>query len=311
MNLANQTIAITGANGFVGSALTRFLADRGATVRALVRDPSKHRDLCEFARGGVYQFNLSGAMDDEALKGPVRAVIHCAYVIDGGNRNEKASTNIDGTRDLLRRSRTSGVDQIVFVSSMAAHQRACSSYGKSKGVLEQDIEAGGGTIIKPGTVIGPGGVFQRLREIVRKVPLLPVFYADHNIQTVFIDDLCRAVESSIIRRARGRLIAAEGSGVSLRGFYRGLVELEQRRTPTFAFPGDLALMFAKAADALSLSLPITADNLLGIKHIQHFDNSSSVKTLGVDFRDYQTSLSNLAQAERQFDSLAEMEEWTC
>jgi nucleoside-diphosphate-sugar epimerase len=298
MSLQGRAIAVTGANGFLGAALCRVLTEHGASVRALVRDPSRHQNLRAYARAGVYRFDLASEIDDESLAPPLDTIIHCAYVTDDRDRERSKRINLEGTRCLLQQCRQNGIGQFVFISSLAAHLNARSGYGRSKWLLENEIAAGFATIIKPGTIIGTGGVFQRLREVVRKAPLLPVFYGGHRIQTIYIDDLCEAIRRSLIRRIPGRLILAEPAGVSMRQFYRAIARLEGK--PTLMkppFPGDLALMLTKTAEAVSLPSPISSDNLLGIKYVQHFDSRPTSHLLGVTPRSFWSSVSALAGTE--------------
>ena len=169
MSLQGRTIAVTGANGFLGSALCKFLTEQGASVRALVRDTSRHPNLRVYAGAGVYRFDLAGEIDDESLAPPLDTIIHGAYVIEDRNRERSNRINLEGARRLLHRSGQNGIKQFVFISSLAAHQNARSGYGRSKWLLENEIATGFATIIKPGTIIGNGGVFQRLREIIKKL----------------------------------------------------------------------------------------------------------------------------------------------
>ncbi|HXN87248.1 MAG TPA: NAD-dependent epimerase/dehydratase family protein [Candidatus Binataceae bacterium] len=297
MSLAGRAIAVTGANGFLGAALCKMLTENGASVRALVRNPLRHQSLRAIASAGVYRFDLASEIDDESLAPTLDTVIHCAYVIDDRDRERSNHINLEGTRRLLQRSRQNGVGQFVFISSLAAHQNARSGYGRSKWLLENEIAAGFTTIIKPGTIVGPGGVFQRLRGVIRKAPLLPVFYARHRVQTIYIEDLCEAILQSLIRRTPGRLVLAEPDGVSMREFYRGVARLEGKLTPMLSFPGDLALMLAKTAETLSLPTPVSSDNLLGIKYVQYFDSRPTSDLLGITPRSYWSALSALAGTE--------------
>ena len=77
-------VAITGARGFVGSALVAAFAAAGATVRALVRDPERP---VAGAGGGTVGFDLAQTGGEARPSGPslngVRAVVHCAYDFAG------------------------------------------------------------------------------------------------------------------------------------------------------------------------------------------------------------------------------------
>ena len=303
MSLVGQVVAVTGANGFLGSACCRILTERGAVVRALVRDPSNARHLRSCAHAGVFKFELAGAIDPEALRPPIRAVVHCAYVIDDRGSGDAEYVNVEGTRRLMEQCQRNRIEQFIFVSSTAAHSEARSRYGRSKWLLENEMVLNSASIVKPATIIGTGGIFGRLRSLLRKTPALPVFYASNRIQTVFIDDVCKALEQIVLRNLKGRLIVAEQTGVSLYDFYRGIVALEGKHTLTLPCPGDLALLLVKAAEAVGLRPPISSDNLLSIKYVRHFDTGPSTDLLGLKPRDYWSSLSELARREGRPDGI--------
>jgi uncharacterized protein (TIGR01777 family) len=66
-----QTVAITGATGFIGSALVGALADAGYTVRRLVRSEGRRR------AGDILWDPAGGRLDPRTLDG-VDAVVHLA-----------------------------------------------------------------------------------------------------------------------------------------------------------------------------------------------------------------------------------------
>lgn len=93
-----HTIAITGATGLIGSALTRSLRDDGHTVRPLVRRPSEDPDAVRWDPA-------AGTIDADALTG-VDAVVHLAGAGIGDKRWSPARK-----REILE-SRTRGTSLI-------------------------------------------------------------------------------------------------------------------------------------------------------------------------------------------------------
>ena len=268
---AADVIAITGANGFIGSALCRDLTTRGATVRPLTR-----------ASG----FDLASPTVGEGAT----TVIHCAHDFTS------PQLNVEGTLRLLDACVRGGVGQFVFISSLAAHAGADSAYGRTKWELENRLAAAIGpvvTILKPGTVLGPGGLFARVRQLAR-LPALPVFFGSARLQTVLIDDLSAAVAAAVDRRLAGTYVVAEPVGVPMVAFYRAVAALDGRHPWLIRLPGNVALPLARLAERAGLRLPVTADNLLGLKHLVHFDTAQSRAALGVEPRDFHASMRALA-----------------
>src|SRR5690348_7499593 len=95
-----MTALVTGASGFVGSAVVRALLDRGETVRAFVR-PSSDRRNFENIKVDIEVGDLRDrASLDRATRG-CDTVFHVAadYRLWVPQPNEMFSANVDGTRN--------------------------------------------------------------------------------------------------------------------------------------------------------------------------------------------------------------------
>ncbi|MCC6166489.1 MAG: SDR family NAD(P)-dependent oxidoreductase [Caldilineaceae bacterium] len=131
LDLARQTILITGASGYIGSGLAQRLVQEGATVRGLVRNPSRAEELAaagvEIARGDVTDpASLAAALDGCTL------VYHgAAWVGERGSRDAVWAVNVEGTRHLALAAQTAGVRRFVHLSS-------CAVYGSPQHVFEID-----------------------------------------------------------------------------------------------------------------------------------------------------------------------------
>ena len=107
-------ILITGATGFVGSAVARKLIDRGARVRALVRPYGDRRNIdglgLELAEGDL----LDPATFAAALEG-CRALFHLAadYRLWTPDPAALYAANLDGSRALIEAALAAGVERIV------------------------------------------------------------------------------------------------------------------------------------------------------------------------------------------------------
>ena len=287
-----QSVLITGANGFLGRACCHAFTAAGYRVRALVRNPAGSGGLAPIAQGGIFRGDLPDSIDPAAFEG-LRALVHCAYETRSATPAQARRTNVAGTENLVRTARSQGVGQVVFISSMAAHESAASVYGKTKFELEKLFTAPTDTIVKPATIIGPGGVFQRTREMLRRLPVLPLFYADRRLQTIWLDDTCQGILAAIERSVTGTVYLAHPESTPMRQFYTGIASIDGIRLKTLPFPGDLALFGIGLLESIGLKPPITSDNLLGIKHLRAFDPSPDLARLGLSPLSFHESLGRL------------------
>lgn len=119
-----ERVAITGATGYVGSALAERLAQEGASVRGLARRTSS-RDAVAWlrARGvGTVEGDVTDAGALERLVQGADVVYHCAAVIGYRRRLVGAMqrTNVAGTQEVVRACRRTGIGRLVHMSSVAA-----------------------------------------------------------------------------------------------------------------------------------------------------------------------------------------------
>jgi nucleoside-diphosphate-sugar epimerase len=114
-------VLVTGASGFVGSAVARALVDTGYSVRALVRGERPRANLTtldiEIVEGDMRDAESVG----RAMAG-VRYVMHVAadYRLWSRDREEIRRNNLSGTRVIMEAALREGVERVVYTSSVAA-----------------------------------------------------------------------------------------------------------------------------------------------------------------------------------------------
>lgn len=111
-------LLVTGAAGYLGSALVALLVRRGRAVRALVRDPGRAAavlpDGVEIAVGDL----ADPPSLDRAVRG-CTGVLHLAGAVADSAAQTRAA-NLDGTRAVLAAAARAGVERFVHTSSSAA-----------------------------------------------------------------------------------------------------------------------------------------------------------------------------------------------
>jgi len=148
-------IAITGATGFVGSAvLDAALAD-GHQVRALARRDQTARAGVEWVRGDLGDTAALAALVEGA-----DAVIHVAGLTNTPDPATFEAANVTGTANVIAAMKQAGARRLVFVSSLSARMPGLSAYGASKAKAEALVEASGldWTTVRPPGVYGPRDV---------------------------------------------------------------------------------------------------------------------------------------------------------
>lgn len=148
-------LAITGATGFVGSALLDAALAEGHQVRALARREQAPRAGVEWVRGDLGD---TGAL--AALVAGADAVVHVAGLTNTPDPAQFEIANVTGTAHVIAAMAEAGLRRLVLVSSLAAREPKLSAYGASKARAETLVEASGldWTIVRPPGVYGPRDV---------------------------------------------------------------------------------------------------------------------------------------------------------
>ncbi|MBY4694060.1 NAD-dependent epimerase/dehydratase family protein [Burkholderia latens] len=214
-------VVVTGANGFVGRALCRVLADSGLRIGALVRHPRTGPAVgAEWVHAAPDFVGVDRCWPAEY--GDVDCVVHLAarvHVMSEAD-NETAqltfdATNVDGALRVARAAYRHGVRRFVYVSSIKAiagtgassplredaPARPDDAYGRSKLRAEHELsrlrdELGlDVVIVRPPLVYGPGvgaNFLQMMRAVSRGVPL-PLARVGAKRSLLFVDNLADAL----------------------------------------------------------------------------------------------------------------------
>ena len=285
-------VAVTGASGFLGSALCRALAAKGFEVRALVRDPARFT-----GPPGVRALHceLPDGIDEAALAG-ASALVHCAYATRETDLARARRVNEEGTRRLLEASRRAGVPRVIFVSTVAASAAAPNYYARSKHALEGIFDPTRDAIVRPGLVIGKGGhgLFQQLLDNVQRLGVVPVFGGGRQpLQTVHVDDVCEAIVRILERDLRGAFNVAEPDPPTFSGFLRMLAERLGVRVRLVPLPFAPVLLALRVIEALRMPFPLRSESLLGLKGLQQVPVAEDLRRLGLRARTAAESLADV------------------
>jgi nucleoside-diphosphate-sugar epimerase len=191
-----KTVAVTGADGFLGIHLCSALESQGYGVRRLVRRPTgagaDRRVIADLTDVAALAAELQGA--DVAIHLAARA-----HVMQETHRDVGAAfrrVNVDGTRSLCTAAARSSVRRIVFISSIGVNGASTSShpfteadvpnpiepYARSKWEAELALRECSSTaglqwvVVRPPLIYGPGvkGNFLRLLQLARSGIPLPL-----------------------------------------------------------------------------------------------------------------------------------------
>lgn len=219
---------VTGANGFVGSALCRELTARGYAVRGAVRQPENRSSLCPHSDplpegeekivevGDIGpDTDWSAALDQIGCVVHLAARVHVMKDVAADPLAEFRWTNTAGTERLARCAAAAGVKRLVFVSTIKVNGEETRDksftesdsthpedpYGISKWEAEQALARVGAetglevVILRPPLIYGPGvkGNFLTLLNVIMRGVPLPLAAVDNKRSLLYLGNAVDAL----------------------------------------------------------------------------------------------------------------------
>ncbi|MBM3778153.1 MAG: NAD-dependent epimerase/dehydratase family protein [Acidimicrobiia bacterium] len=195
-----MTIAITGANGSVGTILLSRLANR-TDVQAVACVRSQ-RAAATLPQASNISTRVVDYGDREGLATAFTGagcLVHLAGILMEGPTTTYQSAHVEATQTIVDACRAAGVRHVVLVSVLGADPDASNQYLSSKGKAERIVSASGlsATIIRTPLLLGPGtaGAGALVGQASR--PAVPLLGGGrHVVRPLDVDDLSGAILNS-------------------------------------------------------------------------------------------------------------------
>ncbi|HEY5347197.1 MAG TPA: hopanoid-associated sugar epimerase [Rhizomicrobium sp.] len=312
---------VTGASGFVGSAVARAVIGRGFALRALVRSGSLRANIegldCEIAEGDMRDADSMA----RAMKG-ARYVFHVAadYRLWARDMGEITRNNLDGARAAMQAAHACGIERIIYTSSVAAlkpkdgaavdetsrhtEDSAIGAYKRSKLMAERHVERMIATqnlpvvIVSPTTPIGPRDIKPTPtgRVIIEAASGRMPAFVETGLNLVHVDDVAEGHLLALERGRVGQNYILGGDDVSLRDMLGVIAAQTGRGAPRIKLPRAPLYPLACAAEAvarLTGSEPfLTADALRMSRYRMFFSSAKAKAELGYAARPWQAGIAD-------------------
>ena len=166
-----KTIAITGANSYVGSILVDALKENANVIRML-RSPS-------LIIGADLKWSLEMSVDEmlNSMEGSkIDTLIHVAWDMKTSKKADIELICVQGSQKLLDACRIKNIKNLLFISTVSSFAEARSNYGRSKFQVENLFLNNSGAVVRLGLVYGArsGGMYGALRNTIAKSKVVPM-----------------------------------------------------------------------------------------------------------------------------------------
>jgi dihydroflavonol-4-reductase len=311
-----EKILVTGASGFVGSAVARKLVEAGFSVRALVRGKSPRTHLVGLDLE-YFEGDLRNRKSVERALAGMRYTFHVAadYRLWARDPSEIYASNVEGTRNLMEEAMRAGIERVVYTSSVATialrsdgiaadettplcEDQGIGAYKRSKIVAERLVEAMvaerglAAVIVNPSTPIGPRDVRPTPtgRIIIEAAKGRIPAFIDTGLNLVHVDDVASGHLAALRHGKVGERYILGGQDVLFSQMLRDIAGRVGRRAPRLRLPWRALVPVAYAAEAVAKVTgrePFTTlDGVHMAKYRMFFTSTKAERELGYRSRLY-------------------------
>ncbi|MCZ6721624.1 MAG: NAD-dependent epimerase/dehydratase family protein [Proteobacteria bacterium] len=317
-----MTTLVTGASGFVGSAVARRVLAAGHRVRVLLRPESDRRNL----EGLEVEVVHGDLLDPDSLKRAVKGcetVFHVAadYRLWVPKPEKMYAANVQGSVDLARAAADAGVTRIVYTSSVATlglsrngtpsdeETPSCledmiGHYKRSKFLAEAEMrrlvrkEGLPIVIVNPSTPVGPRDVKPTptgrlvLEAAAGRMPA----YVDTGLNLVHVDDVAEGHLLALERGRVGERYVLGGTNMSLREILAEIADIAGITPPKIRLSTGVVLPIAYIAEGiarLSGREPrVTVDGVRMARKKMYYSAGKAARELGLTARPVREALAD-------------------
>ncbi|MBF0349394.1 MAG: NAD-dependent epimerase/dehydratase family protein [SAR324 cluster bacterium] len=311
-------ILVTGATGFIGSHLVRQLVATGQSVRVLVRNPEKLKDvelepspLLEIAKGDL----LDPESIEQALKG-ISRVYHIAGYISTRKQDvaQVYKLNVDITRNLFSVCARHKLEKIVYLASIFAlggnsimpvdetteYNLGHFPIGYFKAKREAELYAWSCvseglplTFVYPGFCYGPGDVYNSSSEALlmflhRRLPV----YLTGGANAMDVRDAAQGLILGMEKGRIGEKYLVGGRNISNSDLFDLFSQITRIPGPKLAVPRFAGQWAGKLAEKLMKNPLVDFEGATVMGHYWYYDSSKARKELGFTSRDLRESITD-------------------
>ena len=281
--LNGKLVVILGGSGFLGNYVAQQLLERGARLRVASRNPERGFALKPLANLGQLQFARCDISDDRN----VDAVMHGADAVInlvGSFEGDLIEIMGRGAGRAARAATAAGATAMVQISAIGADIEGDTAYAQGKGLGEQLAleHFPTATIVRPSIIFGKDDSFLNMfADLIRMMPVLPVFGPDSRLQLAYVDDVARGIVNALADPGRhgGKTYELGGpEQLTMMDINRRIADAQRRSRTFLPMPDTLSGLFA----AMPLT-PMGKDQWILLKQGSTVgSDAAGFKELGID-----------------------------
>ena len=320
-----MTTLVTGATGFLGSAIARELLKDGRNIKLLARDNADLQNI----KGLDAEIVVGDLRDRESLKSALEGcstLYHAAAYYSLWNKDKKLifDINVRGTRNILETALDLGIENVIYTSTVGciglskdrtptnedypidlatlSNDYKLSKFQAEKIALEMHGRGLPVVIVNPSTPIGPRDIKPTptgkivLDFLNGKMPA----YLDTGLNLIDVSDCARGHILAEEKGRPGERYILGNKNMSLKDILLALEKITGIKAPSIKIPHWVAYTAGLACETLSNLITKTppAIPLAGVKmtkYFMYFDSSKAIRELGLPQNSVENALGQSVQ----------------
>lgn len=304
-------ILVTGANGFLGSWVTRRLVDEGHEVSVLLRKQSDQSQIADLQVKKLWGDVTDLASLQESLTGQ-QAVFHLAGVIAYSKKDRPLmeKVNVQGTANVLRAMVDKQVGELLNLSSVAAIGAGMSPHEilnensefnlahlnlgyfetkrKAEALIVAAVRKHGlrAITVNPSTIYGAGDARKGSRSTQLKVAQgKGLFYPQGGVSIIAVEDVVDGILAAFQKGKSGERYILSGDNLYLKDVFKLIAQFANSKAPFVPIPSVFMRGLAHLDEwlnAIGLNGPISSERAYVVSLFHWFDHSKATSIFGLN-----------------------------
>lgn len=209
-------ILVTGAYGFIGSAVTARLLAEGHKVIGVGRNVAEAARRMPSVQWIALDISKAVRAEDWLPHlGNIDAVVNSAGALQDGAQDDVRAVHVGGTAALFAACEKAGVRRVIHISAMGVDRETPTKFSETKLAADKDLQSRDldWVILRPSVVYGRNayGGSALLRAAAALPGITPVFPNTADLQLVHLDDVAETV-ALLMRKDAPSKVAIELAG---------------------------------------------------------------------------------------------------
>tara|TARA_B100000929_G_scaffold50104_1_gene36472 strand:- start:31 stop:885 length:855 start_codon:yes stop_codon:yes gene_type:complete len=198
MSNVSTSVAVTGANGFVGKNVRKFLYKNKVNVLGISRENFvKHPTETKIQSKNLLEQRLEKKLEN------YDALLHFIGIGVESSNTTFEQINVNLTKNAINLCKKSGIKKIIYISGLGVSKDSTSNYFASKYKAEREIISSGldYTIFRASYIIGKTDhLTKSLSKQMKKGTIIIPGSGKYRLQPIFVEDVAKIILESILEK---------------------------------------------------------------------------------------------------------------